>query len=315
MASYHFYAQIIGRGDRRSAVAAAAYRSASRIVDRATGQVHDYTRKRGVVHSEILLPQGTPTWLADRTKLWNHVQAVEKRKDAQYAREINLALPHELTRDQRLDLLRSFAKTEFVAKGMIADIAMHEPVLDRGEDARNCHAHIMLTLRQGTRDGLSLTKTRSWNAKSELKSWRAVWAEHQNRMLADHHHNARVDHRSLADQHAEALVERDIPRARMLERVPEIHVGPAAMEMAKASKRPRALQPMPLSPPPVATLLQPPARAMPPPTPSIGRQVHRAETRLTHAAGHHPPAAGTGSSAATTTAADRASAQTADNAA
>ena len=134
MASFHFSAQVIGRGKGRSAVAAAAYRAGVRLRDDAAGIAHDYRRRRGVVHSEIIVPDGAAAW----------------RKDAQLAREINVALPHELSVEERRSLLQGFVREQFVARGMVADLAIHEPV---DGDARNHHAHILLTLRQATPDG------------------------------------------------------------------------------------------------------------------------------------------------------------------
>jgi hypothetical protein len=282
VASYHFSAQIISRGQGRSAIAAAAYRSASRLVDRRTGQVHDYQRKRGVVHTEIMLPRGAAPWLADREALWNHAQARETRRDAQLCREINIALPHELAADQRLELLRTFVMEEFVAKGMIADIAVHAPVVERGQDPRNHHAHVMLTLRQADAQGLYLTKTRAWNSRDHLKSWRHNWSHQQNLALERHRLHDRVDHRSLADQRHAALAANDHARARTLDRVPEIHVGPAAFAMHEAQRRPRALTPLPLPnyvPTPLPSLFSviPPTLPMSAP-PASARQTHRQQT-------------------------------------
>lgn len=261
MASYHLHAQIIGRAKGHSAIAAAAYRSASRLVDRATGQVHDYSRKRGTVHSEVMLPKGAASWLADREKLWNHVHAREHRHDAQLCREINLALPHELTAEQRLDVLRKFVDTQFVSKGMVADIAVHAPVPERGDDPRNHHAHIMLTFRQISADGLSRIKSRAWNDRAELKRWHAAWNEEQNRALAQFNHRDRVDHRSLKDQRAEALAAGDTARAVVLDRLPEIHIGRRAMAAARNERRPRT-SPMPVG---LTPLPPPPERALNPP--------------------------------------------------
>ena len=223
---------------------------------------HDYTRKRGVVHTEIMLPDGAAPWLSDRAKLWNHAQARETRKDSQLAREINLALPHELDDAQRLDLLRDFVRTEFVAKGMAADIAVHAPVADRGDDPRNHHAHIMLTLRQAGPDGLFKTKTRAWNTRDELKAWRDSWEQQQNRALARANQRDRVNHRSLADQRAVAMARGDTDLARALDRLPEIHVGPAAYAMHEQHRLPTPLRPMPVPPP-----VFPAQTASPPPSP------------------------------------------------
>ena len=148
MADYRFSAKAISRGKGQSSVASAAYRSASRLIDGRTGEIHDYTRKQGVTHSEIIVPEGTPEWMADRSQLWNAVEVVETRKNSQLAREIQLSLPHELTDDQRTELVRDFVQGQFVNQGMIADVAIHAP--DRDGDQRNHHAHVMLTMRELT---------------------------------------------------------------------------------------------------------------------------------------------------------------------
>jgi ATP-dependent exoDNAse (exonuclease V) alpha subunit len=219
MAVYRFEAKIIGRSKGRSATASAAYRAAERIEDARTGICFDYTRYRGVLHSEILTPAGTPEWMRDRAQLWNAVEAVEKRKDAQLARDLVLSLPHELTHDQRLTLVREFLREEFVAKGMIADFAIHKP--DREGDQRNHHAHVMLTMRELTGDGFG-KKVRDWNEPEQLERWRERWADCINRNLEKHGHQARVDHRSLADQG--------------LDREPEPKQGPVATEMERAGR-------------------------------------------------------------------------------
>ena len=126
VAIYHLSAKVISRAGGRSSVAAAAYRTAGRLRDDRQGLEHDYSRKGGVVHSEIIAPENAPDWMRDRDQLWNAVEAVEKRRDAQLAREIEVALPRELDRGERLELLRGFVQREFVDRGMIADVAVHE---------------------------------------------------------------------------------------------------------------------------------------------------------------------------------------------
>ena len=110
MAVFHLSAQIIGRGTGRSAVAAAAYRSGGRLVDAGSGMAFDYTRKTGVIHSAVLLPAGAPDRLADRELLWNEVEGSERRKDAQLAREIELALPRELPDADNIELVRAYVQ-------------------------------------------------------------------------------------------------------------------------------------------------------------------------------------------------------------
>jgi hypothetical protein len=202
MAIYHFDASVISRSKGRSATAAAAYRTAEVINDHRTGEVHDYTRKGGVMHTEIIAPDHAPAWVHDRSALWSAVEDVERRKDAQVAREVRVALPSELTTEQNADLVRAFVREQFVARGMIADVALHAP--GREGDQRNHHAHIMLTTREIGPEGFG-AKERDWNAKDLLVDWRASWAEHVNDTLERHDISERVDHRTLVSQRADAL--------------------------------------------------------------------------------------------------------------
>ena len=202
MAIYHFSAKMISRSTGRSAVAAAAYRTAERIEDHRQGLEHDYSNRTGVLHTEILAPDGTPEALRDRAMLWNAVEQVERRKDAQLAREVTVALPHELTDAQRTSLVRSFVQSAFVDRGMIADVALHAP--GREGDERNHHAHIMLTTRSIGADGFE-GKDRSWNSKELLADWRESWADHANAYLREIEVEREIDHRSLEAQREEKL--------------------------------------------------------------------------------------------------------------
>jgi hypothetical protein len=166
MAIFHLSVKVISRSSGRSAVAAAAYRGAERLHDERLDRDHDFTNKDGVVHSEVMLPEGAPEEFADREKLWNAVEAAEKRKDAQLAREVEFAIPRELTKEQGIELAREFAEAEFVEKGMIADLNVH---WDIGADGQpKPHAHVMLTMREVGKDGFG-AKVRDWN-KAELSS-------------------------------------------------------------------------------------------------------------------------------------------------
>ena len=202
MAIYHFDASVISRSKGRSATAAAAYRTAEVITDHRTGEVHDYTRKGGVLHTEIIAPDNAPAWVHDRSSLWNAVEDAERRKDAQVAREVRVALPSELATEQNADLVRAFVQEQFVARGMIADVALHAP--GREGDQRNHHAHIMLTTRAVGPEGFG-AKERDWNAKDLLVDWRQSWAEHVNDTLERYDISERVDHRTLVAQRADAL--------------------------------------------------------------------------------------------------------------
>jgi len=165
MAIYHFSAKMISRANGSSALAAAAYRSASRLHDQRLDRHHDFSNKAGVVHSEVMLPDGAPEELADRQKLWNAVEAAELRKDAQLAREIEFAIPRELDQAEGIRLAREFVKAEFVDRGMIADLNVH---WDIGADGlAKPHAHVMLTTRSIGEEGFG-PKVRDWNATALL---------------------------------------------------------------------------------------------------------------------------------------------------
>lgn len=224
MADYRYSANIIKRSAGQSSVASAAYRSASRLVDDRTGEIHDYTRKQGVIHSEVMPPEATPEWMHDRAQLWNTVEAVERRKDAQLSREIQLSLPHELDQEQRKAMLLDFVQEQFVDKGLIADVAIHAPSM-KGDD-RNHHAHVMLTMREITGEGFG-NKFRSTpeEKKQELAQEREAWAKHQNRALERHGHTARVSHLSY--------------EAQGIDREPSQHLGPVAADMERNGKASR----------------------------------------------------------------------------
>jgi len=202
MAIYHLRATMISRSQGRSSTAASAYRSAKRITDARTGLVFDYERRSGVDHTEILAPESAPDWVQDRSELWNAVEAAERRKNSQVAREVRLALPCELSHEQRVELVRGFCQRAFVNAGMVADIALHAP--GREGDERNHHAHIMLTTREIGPDGFTV-KNRDWNAVERLDGWREAWAQHLNAALERYGVGELVDHRTLEVQRNEAL--------------------------------------------------------------------------------------------------------------
>jgi ATP-dependent exoDNAse (exonuclease V) alpha subunit len=193
MAIYHFSAKIVSRKEGRSVVAAAAYRAGEQLYDRHIGQTFDYTRKAGVEYTEILAPAESPSWIHDRESLWNAVEDVERRKDAQLAREIEIGLPVELTKERQVELLRDFAQRTFVSRGMVADIALHR------DNMQNPHAHLLLTFRELTPQGFS-AKCRDWNAREELIKWRERWAEVANEHLLSAGLELRIDHRTLEAQ-------------------------------------------------------------------------------------------------------------------
>jgi Ti-type conjugative transfer relaxase TraA len=214
MAIYHFSAKVISRAAGSSALAAAAYRSASRLHDQRLDRHHDFSNKAGVVHSEVLLPDCAREEWRDRERLWNDVEAAEVRKDAQLAREVEFAIPRELDEAEGIRLARDFVTREFVARGMIADLNVHWDVGSDGEPRP--HAHVMLTMREVGEDGFG-AKVRDWNATHLLNHWREAWAEHVNSRLAELDIDARLDHRSL--------------EAQGIDLDPQNKIGPAASRM------------------------------------------------------------------------------------
>jgi Ti-type conjugative transfer relaxase TraA len=197
MAIYHLHVKVIGRKSGSSAVASAAYRSGSRLRDERFDRSHDFSAKRGVVHSEVLLPENAPEALRDRERLWNDVEAFEVRKDAQLAREVEFAIPREMTQAQGIELARDFVRSEFVDRGMIADLNVH---WDMAEDGMpKPHAHVMLTMRAVDENGFG-RKVRDWNRTEMVERWRRRWAELANERLAELDIDARIDHRSLEAQ-------------------------------------------------------------------------------------------------------------------
>lgn len=239
MASYHFAAKIIGRSEGRSAIAAAAYRSGQKLDRVETGETHDYTRKGGVLSAEILAPDGAPEWVRDRSQLWNRVEEKEKRSNSQLAREFELALPHELSPAEAQALVREWAQENLVDKGMVVDVAIHNPQPVPGR-SWNMHAHLMLTTRRldpNQPDGWAKTKERSWNSDEQLIAWRESWAMAQNRALERVGSKDRVDHRTLKAQADEARAEGRELAAMRLDRPPEPRLGLAATAIEKRAAR------------------------------------------------------------------------------
>ena len=154
MAIYHLEAKVVSRGAGRSAVAASAYLSCSRLYNDYDGIQHDYTKKQGLVWQEVFLPEYAPQEWQDREKLWNAVEEVETAKDSRLAREFVVALPIELSREEQIELLQEFIQEQFVSDGMCADAAIHDA------DGNNPHAHILLTVR-------SLDEQGKWQYKTE----------------------------------------------------------------------------------------------------------------------------------------------------
>ena len=213
MAIYHLSVKLITRTTGRSATAAAAYRAGLKIYDSRSGQAFDYSRKKEVTYRHIFTPPNAPQWMKDREQLWNAVEQSETRKDAQVAREIEVALPIELSPSQHIILLERFVHTQLTSKGMIADVVIHNK-------KNNPHAHILLTTREIniTFDGFG-KKNRKWNSKEQLEEWREQWEKHCNRRLLIAGSKSKIDHRSLKDQG--------------LDQIPTVHIGANCNAMDK----------------------------------------------------------------------------------
>ncbi|MBK2836888.1 MobA/MobL family protein [Klebsiella pneumoniae] len=227
MAIFHMSAQTITRSKGHSSVAAAAYRHGEKLTDEHTGEIHDYSKKKGISDSVILIPESADRNFLKPAYLWNTIEKSEKRKDAQLAREFNIALPVEMTDEQKKALAKDFCQEHFVKNGMIADIAFHKLNSD------NPHFHVMLTTRRLTPDGAGFgQKVREWNSKEQLQEWRKSWADTANEHMQKAGIDARIDHRSLKEQKAELdailpplrTVEQEA-QAISLDRPPTIHRG------------------------------------------------------------------------------------------
>ena len=218
MAVYHFSAKTVSRSAGRSSTAAAAYRAAERIVDERTGEIHDYTRKGGVVASEVILPGGGTM---ERAALWNKVEAHHKRGDATVAREFVVALPAELDPTQRQDLARSYARELADRYRVAVDVNVHAPGKDG--DQRNHHAHILLSACYASTAGalgkkaveLDPIHCQRHGLANVVEVERERWERLANQALEKAGQDARIDHRSLEAQG-------------IYDRAPTVHLGPDA---------------------------------------------------------------------------------------
>lgn len=213
MAIYHLSTKPIKRSSGRSATASSAYRSSSKLEDKRTGKVHDYTKKGGVVFSKCLLATDDNIQELNRSELWNLAEQSEKRKDARTAREIIVNIPYELSEDERQKLVDDFAVKLSKDFGVAVDYAIHLP--DKHGDQRNHHAHIMMTTRNATYENnelklhdktqlelsnTKLQKLRLPKTQEQIKNLREDWANITNKALERNNINARIDHRSYAEQ-------------------------------------------------------------------------------------------------------------------
>ena len=237
MALYSASVKPVSRGSGRSATAAAAYRNAERITDERTGEIHDYTRRSGVDHVEAFAPHGHAVLAS--AELWNRAETAEVRKNARVAREVLVALPHELDQVQRRDLAKSIAQDLANRYGTAGTLAVHQP--DREGDNRNHHVHILMTTRRIEADGQLGEKTRELDdvkrGPQEVEWIRAMIEGRTNHALERAGIDARVDRRSLVDQREAALAAGDRDRAAELDRPATIHEGPKVTQIRREAAR------------------------------------------------------------------------------
>jgi hypothetical protein len=240
VAIYHCATKPLGRSSGRSAVAAAAYRAGARLRDERQGMEHDYTRRQGVLHTELVLPEGAGAWT--RAALWNAAEQAEKRKDSRTAREWEIALPEELDAGERQQLAVRFARGLASKYGCAVDVALHEA--DREGDQRNWHAHLLTTTRRvvagglGDKCAIELSDAKRLSlglapARMEVEAVRQMWAQEVNRELEAARSPERVDHRSLAAQWEEALQKGDQAKAAELDRAPQVKLGWKVVQMER----------------------------------------------------------------------------------
>lgn len=229
LAIYHASVKSISRGKGHSATAAAAYRAGIRIEDATTGLIHDYTRRGGVLSVDMLAPKDAPAWATDPSQLWNAAEAVETRKNARVGRELVVGLPHELTADARRELARDIGQMLVDRYGVAVQVAVHAP--DKHGDDRNHHAHILMTSREMTPQGLGgyagkvLDEFKA--GAEEIKALREDVGLRINLALMQAGSGSRVDHRSLDDQAQAAIEAGNLAQARELDRLPTIKEGRA----------------------------------------------------------------------------------------
>ncbi|RRO01380.1 MobQ family relaxase [Pectobacterium aquaticum] len=199
MAIFHLEFKIVKRSEGMSSCRKAAYHARCRITDDRTGNTNDFSHRTDLFYHQILAPDYAPSHIIESsTTLWNEVERVERQKDGQTARYFDVAIPCELSNEDKIKLVAEYCQKNFVDKGMIADIAFHD--LNGG----NPHAHVMLTLKSITADGFG-KKERSWNDKKNVILWRESWSVIANRYLAAVGSSERIDHRSIDTQYNEAL--------------------------------------------------------------------------------------------------------------
>lgn len=204
---YHFSVKTFSRSRGQSATAAIAYRAAAVIKCERTGMTYDYSKKAGVEHSEIFLPPNAPDFYRDRQNLWNGVEAAEKRKNSTCAREFEIAFPHQLNAQQRVEMLRELCAAIVDRHSCVADASIHAPHVKNGSDVRNYHAHILLSTRRLGSQGFT-SKTRELDDKKtgseQVIWWREFFANIANKHLKKAGYSTRIDHRSNKDRYLAA---------------------------------------------------------------------------------------------------------------
>ena len=231
MAIYHFHTAPISRSTGRSAVAAAAYRAAEKLKDERYGVVHNYKQKSGVLHTEVVAPAHALPWTFDREALWNRAESAETRKNARVAREIRIALPHELSLAQQKELVYRQANALVERYGVVVDVAIHSP--DKRGDERNIHAHLLLSTRVISENGFgeksdleqsnaNLKKRNLPVTQKQIEALRAQWAHLVNQSFSSLEIQESVDHRSYKSQG--------------ISKIPTTHLGPSATAMERRNE-------------------------------------------------------------------------------
>lgn len=249
MALYHFHVDQVKRSEGRSAVASAAYRAGEKLHNLWDGETHDYTKKGGVVFTEIMLPPNVPEHFSDRSTLWNDLEQFEKRGDAQLAYSFDIAMQNEFTLEENIEFARQFVREQFLSAGMIVDFAFHLPGKDEN-DIPNPHFHVLVPIRPLNEDGTWGAKqhrvynldengqrikkengqwdfvavpTTDWGRPETLQKWRKEWAKFINSKFEEKGLDCRIDHRSYVDQGLDLL--------------PTVHEGPQVRKMEKRGIR------------------------------------------------------------------------------
>ena len=249
MALFHFTVDQMKRSEGQSAIASAAYRSGERLYSEYYGEYSDYTRKGGVICSDILLPSHAPPEFADRQTLWNAVEQVERGKKAQLAYSFEIALQNEFTIEENIALARQFLLDNFVSRGMTVDVAFHEKEIEDG-GIPNPHFHFLCPMRPMNPDGtwgfkqhrvyrldedgnrirdqngkflFDAVPTTDWGSPETLEHWRKAWADVCNAKFEEKGFDVRIDHRSYLRQGVDLL--------------PTVHEGATVRAMEKKGIR------------------------------------------------------------------------------